>query len=221
MSKNSIVWLVVLSLVLMTTSVAAATRYVSDELSINLRRGPSNSYGIIQLLQAGTKVETLEEADGWTRVRTAGGREGYILTRFIASEPAARDRIEQVVAELDELKQENEELRTELSHEEDGTEKLGKLKRELAEENASLKEELKYVKQVSSEALETKKENREFREQILSMKSELERLESENKSLRSRREGMKIGALILLGGVVLGLILPAFRRRRKDSWSSL
>jgi len=32
---------------------------------------------------------------------------------------------------------------------------------------------------------------------------------------------MKIGALILIVGIIVGLIVPLFRRRRKGSWDSL
>ena len=73
----------------------------------------------------------------------------------------------------------------------------------------------------SPDAIRISEENEKFREQIMSMRSELERLRHQNEALQSRREGMKIGALILVGGIVVGLVLPLFRRRRKNSWDSL
>jgi len=221
MGKSIQLLLVAASLLAMSANAVAATRYISDELSINMRRGPSTSYSISKLLDAGARVQTLSEANGWTQVRTEQGLEGYVLTRFLSNEPAARTRIAEMEAETAKLKEENVALREELSQEQSGTEKLGKLRSELIAENQALKDELEEIRRVSANAISLNQQNREFREQLLDAESEVERLRSENKSLQSRREGMKIGALILIGGVILGFVLPLFRRRRKSSWDSL
>src|SRR5699024_4871484 len=138
-------------------------------------------------------------------------------TRFVSSEPAARDRIEQYQSQAEKLEQENESLHAELSEAMSGSKQLGELKSKLIAENKSLKAEVDRIKSVSADAIKLNKQNQEYREQLLSTQSELERLRSENKALQSRREGMKIGALILVGGMILGLLLPMFRRRRKNS----
>jgi len=221
MGNNIVKLAVVMSLLLMSANALAATRYISDQLSINLRRGPGTSYGITKLLKAGTEVETMKQTNGWTQVRTPTGTTGYVLTRFVSSEPAARDRIEQYQSQAEKLEQENESLHAELSEAMSGSKQLGELKSKLIAENKSLKAEVDRIKSVSADAIKLNKQNQEYREQLLSTQSELERLRSENKALQSRREGMKIGALILVGGMILGLLLPMFRRRRKNSWSSL
>lgn len=221
MGKYIVGIVVALSLALASASVMAATRYVSDQLSINMRRGPSTSYGITDLLEAGTQVQTLEQTNGWTKVRTSAGEQGYVLTRFLSSQPAASDRIDAVVSKLDKLQQDNEALRAELAKVMDGSQKLGKLKRELVAENEALKAELKEVKRVSANAMQIKSQNQEYRKKLLVLQSKMEQLRSENKALQSRREGMKIGAVILIGGIIVGLVLPLFRRRKKSNWNSL
>ena len=51
--------------IMLFSSVAtAATRYVSDELSINMRRGPGTGYRISELVEAGDRLTTLSEANG-------------------------------------------------------------------------------------------------------------------------------------------------------------
>lgn len=234
MGKNTVRLTVAIVLLLMSASAVAATRYVSDQLSINMRRGPSTSYGISELIEAGTRVQTLGQTNGWTKIRTPEGEVGYVLTRFLSTQPAARDRIQDIKAQLArlkkqnkgqvaKLKEENKALRAELAEALHGSKKLGRLKRELVAENEALKAELERIKRVSANALQIKQQNQKYREKLLVLKSELERLRSENKALKSRREGMKIGALILVGGVILGLVLPMFRRRRgnKSNWDSL
>lgn len=221
MGNNIVRMAVAISLLFVSVGAVAATRYISDELSINMRRGPGTGYGISELLKAGTQVQTLDEANGWTKLRTPEGEVGYVLTRFLSTQPAARDRIQTIETQLGKLKKENEDLRAELSQAMHGSEQLGQLKRELVAENEALKAELERIKRVSANALEITEQNQQFRKKLLAMQSELERLRSENKALQSRREGMKIGALILIGGLILGLVLPMFRRRRKSSWDSL
>lgn len=198
------------------------TRYVTDQLSINLRRGAGNQYRITKLLEAGTRVEVLEKTgDGWTLVRTADGEEGYVVSRFLADTPAARDRLAAARRRLDRLEKTNAELREELGQALEGSEELGRLKKELIAENESLRDELQEIKAASANAVRLNKENKEFRERLLALQSELEQLRHENKTLKSRREGMKIGALLIAAGIVIGLILPLFRNRRRGSWDSL
>src|SRR3954470_18343828 len=77
-------------------STHAATVYVSDQLTIPLRRGPSNEYKIINAsLPSGTALEVLQtnEAAGFTEVRTPNGTEGWVPSQYLATEPAARDRL--------------------------------------------------------------------------------------------------------------------------------
>lgn len=221
MCKKISVLLVAAVVLLSSLAATAATRYVSDELSINMRRGPSTSYGITELLKAGTQVQTLKESNGWTQIRTPGGETGYVLTRFLAAEPAARDRIQEMESQFSTLKEENKDLHAELADVLNGSKELGKLKRELVAENTALKSQLEQIKRVSANAMEINKKNKKYRKELLVLQSQMEQLRSENKALQSRREGMKIGALILIGGVILGLILPLFRRRRKNNWDSL
>lgn len=208
-------------LVFVVTAASAADRYVSDELSINLRRGPGNDYRITQLLDAGEPVTVIETGDGWTHVRTEGGSDGWVLTRFLSNEPAARTQLAEMRERVAELEQSNASLREELSEALEGSSELGALKEELIAENKSLKQELSQIKEASANAIRINRENQEFREQILSMESEVERLRHENQALQSRRDGMKVGAIILLAGVLLGLVLPLFRRRSRNSWDSI
>lgn len=208
-------------LLVASTAATAATRYVSDELSINMRLGPGTGYRISQLLDAGTQLETLSEENGWTRIRTSGGQVGYVLTRFLSEEAAARTQMAQLKNQARELQSENAELKEDLDEALDGSQALGDSKRELVEQNKSLSNELRQIRETSADAIRIGEENERFREQLLSMRSDNERLRHENGALKSRREGMKIGALIMVGGIVVGLLLPLFRKGRKGNWDSL
>jgi len=189
---------------------------------LNLRRGAGNEYRITKLLDAGARVEVLDELEGgWSRVRAADGEEGFVVSRFLADTPAARDRLPAVQRRVERLEEANAALKNELAQALDGSQELGKLKRELIEENESLGQELQEIRAASANAVRINQENKEFREQLLMLQSEAERLRHENKALKSRREGMKVGAMVLVAGILIGLVLPMFRNRRRGSWDSL
>ena len=83
----------------------AETRYVSDQLEIPMRTGKSTQHRILRMLPSGTPLEVLEldKENGWTRVRTPDGKEGWVLTRLLMDIPAARDRLARAEKRLAEL----------------------------------------------------------------------------------------------------------------------
>ena len=79
-------------------------RYISDETAITLREDKGISANVAGLLKSGTRVELLESdaASGYARVRVAAGREGWVLSRYLTTEPAARERLAVVQSQLNE-----------------------------------------------------------------------------------------------------------------------
>jgi SH3 domain protein len=212
---------VVVGVVMFAGVADAATQFVSDQLSINMRTGPSTGYKIMKLLDAGDKIDTLSEAKGWSKIRTEAGSTGYVLTRFLSDTPPASVRIDQFQQQNQQLSQENVELKQELSQALHGSDKLGELKQNLVDDNKSLKLQLQNIRETSADAIRIGNENKKYRQQLISLHADVDRLKHENAALQNRREGMKIGALILIVGIALGLLLPMFRRRRARSWDSL
>jgi len=89
-------WIVVLVLALLSPFALAATQYISDELTVPLRRGASNAHKIIHAgLPSGTPLEVIgEDKDaGFTQVRLQNGTEGWVPTQYLVAEPVARDRL--------------------------------------------------------------------------------------------------------------------------------
>jgi SH3 domain protein len=86
------------------------TRYISDETAVTLREDKGMSAPVAALLKSGVKVQLIEnDADsGYSRVKVAPGRDGWVLTRYLSTEPAARERL---VAALSELTQQQSMVR--------------------------------------------------------------------------------------------------------------
>lgn len=102
----------------------SSVRYISDETAITLREDKGISANVAGLLKSGTRVELLESdaASGYARVRVAAGREGWVLTRYLSTEPAARERLAVVQSQLNEqqtilrrLQTENARLRQQVA----------------------------------------------------------------------------------------------------------
>ena len=131
-----------MALMMFSSVATAATRYVSDDLSINMRRGPGTGYRISELLSAGDRLSTLSESNGWMKVRTGDGKTGFVLTRFLSEQPAASTRIAAMKEQTEKFKTENEQLKKKLDEVRSGSEELTETKTSLVSENADLKKRL-------------------------------------------------------------------------------
>lgn len=80
-------------------------RYISDETAITLREDKGMNAPVAALLKSGTRVELLQTdaSSGYARVRGPQGREGWVLARYLSTEPAARERLVAVQSRLAEL----------------------------------------------------------------------------------------------------------------------
>ena len=99
----TLLWLTVLSgLPASAWSDDTATRYISDETAVTLRADKSMNSTVAQLLKSGVKVELIEDdvPSGYSHVKVGPGREGWVLTRYLSTEPAARERLAAVQAQL-------------------------------------------------------------------------------------------------------------------------
>jgi len=211
-----------LALLMIGAAAEAQDRYVSDRLVITFRTGPGSEYAINRNLTSGDRVELLEEgeAEGYSRVRLPDGAEGWVLTRYLQSEPTANLELEGVTRELEAERRRADDLA-----------------RQLAESNASLAEtsaaldasqssatqmnaELADIRSASASAIETRDENEDLRLQVdeLTADAQVAAMEIDELRRRERQNWFVIGAAVLLGGVIIGLVAPSLRPRRRSSW---
>ena len=201
----------------------AQTRYVSDRTIVELRRGPSTEYLILRNLEAGERVDVLEqdEAAGYSRVRVADqGTEGWILTRYLTSEPiarerlgvaernlaAARERVTALEAQTAELSRDLAATRTDL---EQSRTSQGAVSRELAD-----------IRTASANVVEIRDQNTSLQQRLEQRDREVVQLTAENARLtaRNNQNWFVVGAAVLLAGIVIGLVAPSLRRKRRSDW---
>jgi len=202
---------------LISTTGYAETRYISGIIQITLRTGPGVDHRVIAMINSGQEIEIINKGEEWTEIRLVGGKEGWVLTRFLTEKKPRSILLEQA-------EQNNKNLRLQVT--------------KLLEENAKLKEgktqiqsEFSHSKKMLAEVAKSyeilKKESSEFIEIKTKYKKSASDLDEQIKKANRMEEELKrlqlhnnikwflSGAGVLLFGFLVGL--SAKRQRRKSS----
>ncbi|MEE8249981.1 MAG: TIGR04211 family SH3 domain-containing protein [Gammaproteobacteria bacterium] len=217
-----IAWLLGIALALATAMATGQTLYVSDQLVITVRTGSSTDNAILANLASGDAVQVLQAdpESGYSRVRTESGTEGWVVTRYLVEIPIAQDRL--VIAERD-LAEAQVRIATLERSVTTSTEELDVTSRrlEVAETaNAALTIDLADIRDASENVLNIRDQNESVRRRLNERNAEVDLLTIENDQLRSgsTRDWFFAGAGVLLAGILVGLVAPRLRRRRRSSW---
>jgi SH3 domain protein len=214
------------ALLLSTAAHAQDVRYVSDKQYIPLRSGAGGDYRIIHRgIPSGTRLTVARtSADGeWAEITTDKGTTGWIRTQYLMKDTPAQNKLEAaqreaagavarstaLAQEVDSLKAEREELSSRIDT---GSAELG-----------SVSEELARLKQISGNAVQLDIDNRRLVEESENLRSEVEMLEAENQRLQDKLQSEDFinGALAVMLGVIITLVVPRLwpKRRKSSSWA--
>jgi SH3 domain protein len=211
--------------VLADQTVPTAQRYVTDTIWIQLRSGPSSQYRILQTLKTGEKLALIEEDKdkGYSRVRSAKGNEGWVLTQYITGDAPAQilqiqnsKQLENTTAELEAARQKMSEMETRLAS-------ITKEYSDYKEQAGNAIVELEQLKAISGNAIALDDKNKKLTMSNQELEIQVEALRTENLSLRDdRRTSFLIyGGGLILVGIFAGLIMPSLRgnRNRSSGWA--
>jgi SH3 domain protein len=196
--------------------------WVSDEFEVTLRTGPSTTNAITRMLASGTQLELLESevGEGYSRVSTLGGTEGFVLTRYLMDEPSAREQLQKLTAQLTNARTEGNSLGSQLAaitrQYDAATAQVASLQRD----KQALENELEEIKQTAANVLAIDRLNKDLRQQLTDAEIKVSILEQENRELQSQttRNWFLAGGLVLLVGIVLGLWLPRIRWQKRSRY---
>jgi SH3 domain protein len=208
--------------------VAAAdpTRYVTDQYDFNLRAGESTRYKILRTLPSGTRLTLLgtNERTGYAHVRTEDGMSGYMMTRYLQTEPAAREQLAAMRARLAELQQAPDQLAGRLTSLRAEHADLEQAHAQLKAKKQRVEQQLAEIRHAAANAMRINEERKQLQDRVSSLLMQVEGLEHRNLELNNhhRQQWFLIGAGVAGAGVLVGLILPNLRlRRKRTSWGSL
>lgn len=231
-----IIILLVASMLLCTVSTAIAAgakngkskgkyQYVSDVLVITMRSGKSNQHRIIRTLESGTRLRILTSGKKYTKVKTDKGETGWVLTRYLSKEPAARIILPPIQAKLEKLEKENAEMAKSLkivTEERDSLKVAAASLERLEKKHKKLLEESVRLRDAASESLNLSEESRELSRKNATLESQVDLMMRELKSLRdgNNRLWFLTGAGVILVGIVIGVIIARSRKEKKSSWAA-
>lgn len=210
-------------LLLSCSAAGAQTMYVSDELFITIRTGPSTDNAVIGNLRTGDAVEVLEQNEeiGYSRVRVSdSGEEGWVLTRYLMSEISAEQRLAVLQQDHEAAKLQIADLEERLSAQEALLADTKAALEDSQTANTGISEELADIRHASANAISLRDQNESLRRTNNELSLEIEALMMQNAALasRSRQNWFVVGAIVLSAGILVGLIAPTLRSRRKARW---
>jgi SH3 domain protein len=214
--------LLALVLVLGPVSAFAATMYISDELTVPLRRGPSNGHKIVNAaLPSGLALEILGEdkAAGFTQVRTPNGTEGWLPTQYLVSQPIAKDRLAAAMKRVETLEAQLKSTRENYQDVRGARTEIESRATDLSKENQKLTTELAEIRRVSATALTQFEENKQLKADNASLQTQVSQLTDEVSDLK---RNVLMRWLLSGGGLVLvGLLLGAWikSRPKRSTWA--
>ena len=200
------------------------TRYVTDDFEVMLRTGPSIQNKILKPLRSGTRIEVLREdaGNGHSQVQITSGEIGYVLTRFLSSNPAARNRVLSLESQLAQLRSKPGELQSMLANAQEENQELITQNTELTARLANTSKELEEVKRVSSDAVNLAQRGDKLEREVQQLLLQLDDIRIQNEVLKdqSAKRWYVLGGGTVLIGLLLGWILSISRKPRRQSWGS-
>lgn len=208
-----------LAIVLLCCSLAsAATWYVKPSAEVPVRSGQGSDFKILAVVPDGMAVELLEEVDTWARVRTPAGTEGWLLKRYLTSEPPLATTFAALQSQKAQLEGTSQETSRKL--------------REVSAAHAQIEQELNVCRIDRDEALDNYETLRRDTADVIGLQKKLaettrelqvnrEKLTALDLAAKEQKRNSSLmwflaGALVMLGGWLMGM-LTARTRKRKTS----
>ena len=211
-----------LCVLLIASASLAVPAWVSDEFEITLRSGPSTSNAIQLMVSSGMQLEVLERdaESGYSRVRTPGGTEGWVLTRFLMDERSARERLQRLTSQLSSANSRSTTLDTQLTDIRGEYDASNRRIATLEREKAAIEQELAAIKRTAANVLGVNEQNTVLMNQLAAEQIRADTLDQENRQLSSQstRYWFLAGALVILVGILVGIWLPHVRWQRRTRY---
>lgn len=199
-------------------------RYIRDVLYIALREEPDESSEIVLAgLTSGTPLTLIAESDdgSYSRVETRDGERGWLQTQYLVDQPVARDLLDQAQQRVVSLEKERTQLAANLSALQDSFNEANTSLAELSQINSEQQLELEKLRNLSGNAIQLDSENNRLETERQQLENQLTAVTGENAQLKASMENNEFlnGALAVLLGVIITLIVPRLWPSKKSEWA--
>jgi len=225
MQKQTTPRLLFIVLLLISTHLSARNiQYVSDELTIPMRTGATNSHKILKFLKSGQAIEVLELNEDKTRARIVlvedESKTGWVETSMLMAQSSAREQLKRLKNKNQSLKEAGGSLKKDLGDVSARNAELLNVQRQLEKKNQDLQNTLARLRASSAEPIRIAEENEALEKQLAKERSKNESLRQENAFLSDQniKRWFMIGALVSIGSLILGLLITRINWKKKESW---
>ena len=170
------------------------------------------------MVSSGTRLEVIErDADsGYTHVRTQGGTEGWVLTRYLMNEASAREQLENLTGQLTNATSRGSSLNSQLGAIKGQYDAANQQISTLEREKAAVEKSWPRSSARRQMCWPLMTRTRSLMDELAAAQIRADTLEQENRVLPARRlaTGSWLVRLVLLVGIILGIWLPRIRWQR-------
>lgn len=223
MKKIVYVYLVfVLTIFLLAqTGLAVNTAYVTDLCHVNLRSGPGTDYRVVSTLSSGFVVEVVAKKNGWSNVRLVKedgeSIDAWLLDKYLVDQPPWAAQAKTMNSSL------KEQLACIIEEKNQLSERETHLAQELRDTSAKLQtvqQDYESLKAGSSDYLKLKQEYTATKVALAQAQENVRTLTGEIDDLKisQRVRWFIAGALVLICGWVIGVIMGRYQRKRRSNF---
>ena len=186
----------------------AKSMYVRDWIVITLRSAPNETSLAIGTASTNDLVEVLEEGNGWVRIQTKDGKEGWVALRFLSAQPPKSFYVKQQEDKFKALQIENMRLRGLIaSHTSGGAGSPG-----AGAQGIVVPPEVAFADcpKLKGDYDKLMRESQEYSKKISIIDAENNRLKTSERLIFTF-----IGGIFIILGIVIGLFVQMVRARPK------
>jgi len=220
MKKSSLCFLVLFMLCLPCLAWAE-TRYITENQDVLIRGGKGNEFKILAIKKAHAPVELLRDEGDYSYIRTEGGIEGWVLSRYLTRDLPGPLIIDKLNAELEKLRQANTNVSREFQQLQEQNKSLETSSAALEQKAQTLERQYQDLKSASANVLQLKQAHDRLKEENTQYARSAAELAKKNEQLQSNRALLWYiaGAATLLIGVAIGMIMQSLKHKKKKSFS--
>lgn len=224
-----LICLVLFVFVVTAPAVWAETLYVKPSSEITMRRGQGTDFKVIAVIKNGTPVELLSSADDWAQIKLESGKQGWVLKRFLSSDPPLGEQVQllqrekQVLSQTtqslkqraDSLVSERDEIEARLTDEKDQVEKQ---LNECVVELTTINDKFLRLQEDTADVIQTKNDLEQAQVQVVDLETQLNLVKEDNRRLR-KTETLKwflAGGGVFFVGWLIGMISRRSRKKRSS-----
>lgn len=205
-----------------TPAASAESRWVSDVLYVPLRSGKGNQFRILDRgLKTGVKLTFVSEdtEGGWTEVKTGTGELGWVRSQYLIDTQPSVLKLASAEKTIARLSRERDSLKKQLKTARGEQKSANKNGQQLQRQNDLLEKQLSEIKAISGDAVALHQRHQALMQTHKLMETELDVIKGENGRIRDDRTMTFFiyGAGAVLLGVLIALIAPSLRRKRRYS----